>query len=247
MLDRSRGAILERLCNADRVLDVGGWADPLERADWVIDLMPYETRGLYERKGWVGRDHRPPERFTAATWVTRDVCAREPWPFADDQFDFVVCSHTLEDLRDPLWVCAEMERVGRAGYIEVPSRLEEQSHGIYGDFVGWPHHHWLIDVEGASIEFVFKDHEIHSRPECWFPRSFWETLSEEDRADTLWWEQGSFHYSERIFLEERPHERYLPDLVRRELALRPPPTSPEARQGRARLARISRRLRPGGS
>jgi hypothetical protein len=24
-----------------RLLDVGGWAAPLERADWVIDLLPY--------------------------------------------------------------------------------------------------------------------------------------------------------------------------------------------------------------
>ena len=247
MLDRSRGAILERLADGDLMLDVGGWADPFGRADWVIDLMPHETRGLYEREGWVERDDDPAERFTAATWVARDVCDREPWPFKDDQFDFVVCSHTLEDLRDPLWVCAEMERVGRAGYVEVPSRLEEQSHGVYGNFVGWPHHHWLIDVEADSIEFVFKDHEIHSRPECWFPRSFWERLSDEERVQTLWWEKGSFHYSERIFLEERPHERYLPDLVRRELELRPQSGAPATRRARERLARFSRRLRQAGS
>ena len=55
-----------------RVLDVGGWAAPLPRSDWVLDLLPYETRGLYG----------PPvdtaaERFTADTWVQRDSCATE--------------------------------------------------------------------------------------------------------------------------------------------------------------------------
>jgi len=27
------------------VLDVGGWFHPFARADWVIDLLPYATRG----------------------------------------------------------------------------------------------------------------------------------------------------------------------------------------------------------
>ena len=69
---------LERELSPDAlVLDVGGWARPLARADWVIDLMPHATRGLY------GADGDGPERFTEATWVQRDVCDREPWPFAD--------------------------------------------------------------------------------------------------------------------------------------------------------------------
>ena len=29
----------------------------------------------------------------------------------------VDCRHTLEDLYNPMWVCREMERVGRAGYV----------------------------------------------------------------------------------------------------------------------------------
>ena len=101
MFGPHREELLRRLPDEAVVLDVGGWAAPLERADWVIDLMPYETRGLYRRA------EPQPERFTADTWVVRDICAREPWPFADDQFDFVVCAQTLEDIRDPVWVCEE--------------------------------------------------------------------------------------------------------------------------------------------
>src|SRR5215212_2730078 len=112
------------------VLDVGGWASPLARADWVIDLMPHETRGLY------GESDPARERFSGERWVERDICARDPWPFADGQFDFAVCSHTLEDVRDPVWVCSELARVARAGYVEVPSRLEEQAFGVHGPWVG---------------------------------------------------------------------------------------------------------------
>ena len=47
------------------------------------------------------------------------------WPFPDKTFDFVVCSHLLEDVRDPITVCRELCRVGKAGYIETPSRIRE--------------------------------------------------------------------------------------------------------------------------
>src|SRR5688500_1405916 len=116
MLPASRERILHELTSDALVLDVGGWASPFSRADWVLDLMPYETRGLY------GEPDPGPERFSEASWVVRDICDRERWPFSDDQFDFVVCSHTLEDVRDPVWVCAELSRVARAGYVEVPAR-----------------------------------------------------------------------------------------------------------------------------
>jgi hypothetical protein len=163
------------------VLDVGGWAKPLHRADWVLDVMPYATRGL------LGSEGDGPERFTEATWVMRDICDHEPWPFDDGQFDFAVCSNVLEDIRDPLWVCSELQRVARAGYIEVPSRLEEQSWYVQGEWVGWAHHHWLIDVDGDRLDFLFKPHHIHAREEFRFPTSFWETLSPEQRWAQLWW------------------------------------------------------------
>jgi hypothetical protein len=194
MLPAHRDALLNRLSPAMLVLDVGGWASPLPRADWVIDLMPFETRGLYDRVPG-------PERFSSETWLQRDICDREPWPFADDHFDFVVCSHTLEDLRDPVWVCQEIVRVGRAGYVEVPSRLEEQSWGFEGPWTGWSHHRWLCDIarEQSQIAFTFKYHLVHS-PELCFPAGFAERLTAEQRVDWLWWE-GSFGAAERIHMD----------------------------------------------
>src|SRR5687768_15234743 len=109
--DSSLERLNARLGPDDLVLDVGAWWHPFTRADWVIDVMPYETRGPGGTQG------PPPERFSAETWVRRDICDREPWPFADRQFDFAVCAHTLEDVRDPVWVCGELMRVARAGYI----------------------------------------------------------------------------------------------------------------------------------
>ena len=225
MLAASRRRILERLTDDDLVLDVGAWAQPFERADWVLDLLPYETRGIY------GYDRETAdERFAADTWIVRDVCDREPWPFEDDRFDFAVCSHTLEDLRDPVWVCSELARVARAGYVEVPSRLEEQSLGVHGPWAGWSHHHWLCDVDGDAIQFVFKPPMVHFRDTDHFPAGFQATLTEEERVEQLWWE-GAFTARERVFVDSRPLDEYLSSFVA------------EHRPPEGRLARLRRRAR----
>ena len=139
MLESSASAIAQRLDADALVLDVGGAARPFPRADWILDLIPYEARG---QLGWDG--DRRAERFGPDTWVQRDICDREPWPFADRQFDFAICSHTLEDVRDPVWAARELQRVAAAGYIEVPALREELTYGIQGPWVGWGHHHWLV-------------------------------------------------------------------------------------------------------
>jgi hypothetical protein len=233
VLASSSQRILERVGDDGLVLDVGGWAKPFPRADWVLDLFPYATRGLYEYDRASAR-----ERFSERTWVVRDICDREPWPFADKQFDFAVCSHTLEDVRDPLWVCSELMRVAKAGYIEVPSRLEEQSWGVNGDFVGWSHHRWLIDVGQDRIEFVVKLHSLHARPDQYFPAGFWAGLEERERVQTLWWTEA-FSVSERVMVEAGESDRYLSEYVARELARRGSP--PQGQAGiRARLSRLWR-------
>lgn len=204
MLDSSRAEILSRIGEDDLVLDVGGWAKPFARADWVIDLMPHETRGLY------GYDQgsRDDERFSARTWVQRDICDREPWPFDDGRFDFAVCSHTLEDVRDPVWVCSELSRVARAGYVEVPSRLEEQSYGIQGPWVGWGHHHWLVDVEDGGLVFVFKHHIVHGPEEYRLPPEYHAGLSAEQKVETLFWE-ATLPARERVFVGTGELEKWL--------------------------------------
>jgi hypothetical protein len=158
-----------------------------------------------------------PERFTRETWIQRDVCDRRPYPFGDNEIDFVICSQLLEDVRDPLWVCSELIRVAKAGYIEVPSRLEEQSWGVNGAFVGWSHHRWLIDVGEEAIEFTCKLHALHAHPEWYFPEGFWSRLSDEQRVQTLWWEEG-FDVTERTIIDDAEADAYLGGFVSRELA-----------------------------
>lgn len=213
------------------VLDIGAWGRPFTRADWVMDLHPYATRGLY------GSDGPQPERFSEETWIVRDICDREPYPFGDDELDFVICSHTLEDVRDPIWVCSEMVRIAKAGYIEVPSRLEEQSYGFQGPWVGWGHHRWLVDATEGHVEFVFKHNVLHGRESDHFPAGYHDGLSPAQRVQTFWWE-GSFEYTERVFVTAEDLDPYLAEYVaehRLDVEVAAP-------SGRTRLSRAARKV-----
>jgi hypothetical protein len=159
-LERAR-QLLSEIPEHARVLDVGGGASPFPRADWVIDALPFERAGM----GSDGSAHRKlgtAPRYSPRTWTQLDLCERRPWPFKDKQFDFAVCSHLLEDVRDPIWVCSELSRVARAGYVEVPSRVEEQSRGVESPrYAGYSHHRWLITRAGEGLEFRHKPHVLH--------------------------------------------------------------------------------------
>jgi hypothetical protein len=196
MLQRNVDELLARLSPGDLVLDVGGWACPFNRAQWVLDAEPYETRGYYRTFGGPASQGGEKERFRRDTWVRRDICDKAPWPFADKQFDFVVCSHTLEDLRDPLWVCAELIRVAKRGYVEVPSREWETCRGAeHPAIAGLSHHRWLIDIDGKRMRFLPKYHLIHSHWRFSFPPAHLKRLPPERTVQWLWWE-GGFEFEE---------------------------------------------------
>jgi SAM-dependent methyltransferase len=159
--------------------------------------MPYETR----RK--VASQAGQREYFSKETWIQRDVCGRRPFPFKDKEIDFVVCSHTLEDIRDPVFVCSEICRVGKRGYIEVPSKLAELSLGIGSRrYAGHYHHRWIVEIENNKISFLIKPHFIHN---CWryhFPYCYGKNLLKQQEKCLQWlfWEE-SFYYEEKVIVD----------------------------------------------
>ncbi len=46
-------------------------------------------------------------------------------PFKDKEFDFVVCSHVIEHVKDVALFIKELERISLKGYIELPTILED--------------------------------------------------------------------------------------------------------------------------
>jgi hypothetical protein len=206
--------VLARIKPQDLVLDAGGWACPFNRADWVIDAEPYETRGFYASIGLPAHQGGDREHFTRDTWVQRDLCAREPWPFRDKQFDFSICSHTLEDLRDPLYVCSELIRVSKAGYIEVPSRLWESCRGIeHPRIAGLSHHRWLVELDGDHLRFTPKYHCMHAEFDLALPASYARRLTPEESVIRHYW-KDRFSYAETSIHGNENIHVFLSDYVR---------------------------------
>jgi hypothetical protein len=160
-LENARRLLAEIPANAT-VVDVGGGAAPFPRADYVIDALPMTAA----EAGSNGNSHQVlgmTPRYNAERWIQLDLCEHRPWPFKDKFFDYAICSHLLEDVRDPIWICSELRRVAKAGYIEVPSRIEEQSKGVeHPCYAGYHHHRWLITRDGNGLQFRHKPHMLHT-------------------------------------------------------------------------------------
>lgn len=93
------------------VLEVGSGGNPYARANVLLDAYA-ETR----ERHWVPlKSDRP----TVLGFV-------ENLPFKDKTFDFVIASHVLEHSTDPEKFLRELQRVAKAGYIEVPDAFMER-------------------------------------------------------------------------------------------------------------------------
>jgi hypothetical protein len=210
--------VLSRIGPGDRVLDVGGWACPFNRADWIIDACPYETRGYYATVGLPASQGGEREHFTAETWVQRDICDHTPWPFPDKYFDFSICSHTLEDVRDPLFVCSELIRVSKQGYIETPSRLAETCRGWENDRIaGLNHHRWLIDYQPDRLVFTMKWHMIHTDRSFTLSPRLYYALDPVDRISWMFWDDR-FEFSEKILHGREVKKAYFREFIAEAMA-----------------------------
>ncbi|HEX8206321.1 MAG TPA: hypothetical protein VF587_09715 [Solirubrobacteraceae bacterium] len=194
MLPQAVERIRTVLSGDEEVLQVGGCAEPFGRADWVLDARPYEDRGVAE-----GR-----ERFSSRTWLVRDACAREPWPFDDDRFAFAVCT-TLATVRDPIGVCSELSRVARAGYVEVPTIEAELAGGAA---------RWLCDVDHAELVFVHKSTGVAGDARTKVPPRWHARLEASERVHGLFWE-GRLPARERLVADEALVEELAERLRRR--------------------------------
>jgi SAM-dependent methyltransferase len=93
------------------VLEVGSGGNPYARANVLLDA--YEDT---QERHWA---RLVSDRPTVLGFV-------ENLPFRDHAFDFVIASHVLEHSAHPDRFLMELQRVARAGYIEVPDAFMER-------------------------------------------------------------------------------------------------------------------------
>lgn len=151
LIRTDQGSGVEVLANLDPdwfVVDVGGWANTIWRANMVIDIEPYETRKISSN-----------ELFGPESWIQMDFGGFEPvhLPFPDKHVDFIWCQQTLEDLASPFGLMRELIRVAKRGFIEIPSREWEITVGVDSPhFAGFCHHHWYGELIPNGDDFIFE-------------------------------------------------------------------------------------------
>jgi len=150
--------IIEPLPESSLVIDLGGGIQPLRRANWVVDIVPYHKRHAGRFYGEVS------ETFNEQTWICSDLCDDE-WVslLPKEKFDFAFCNHTLEDLRDPIGVIRKISKIARRGFIGTPHWSLEVgnlsrifNYGNNSACCGYPHHRWLMNASESGIECVWK-------------------------------------------------------------------------------------------
>lgn len=116
----------------DLVLDVGSGDKPSWRADVLLDL-------------YAGAEYAAQRSGRASARVSRPLFDADAadMPFADGAFDYAICSNLLEHVTDPAAVAAELTRVARAGYIEVPEAASAK-------IVDFPSHLWWCRLDDSD-------------------------------------------------------------------------------------------------
>lgn len=113
-VDRLKWALRKAFLPVDDkglVLDVGAGGNPYPRSDILLDRL-------------AGSEHRCGESMMIDRPVVFADASR--MPFKDKSFDFVIASHILEHMAEPEVFLAELQRVGKSGYIETPNAIFER-------------------------------------------------------------------------------------------------------------------------
>ena len=104
-----------------KVLEVGCGYSANKRANVICDIL--DLSNFYQNR-----------KFVKLT--------EKKLPFSNNEFDFVIASHVLEHIEDIDFFIKELQRVSSKGYIEVPTKLEDNL-----VFENKKDHFWHMDFD----------------------------------------------------------------------------------------------------
>ncbi len=137
-----------------RVVDLGGSMYP-----WAWEVVTHyadliDPKEYHQDPTWV-------ERTKDSETIKGDLCDPIFWHILRNhpQFDFAICSQTLEDIRDPSVVINNLPTIAKEGFISIPSKYAELCFGIEGtdpkdqedwgitkSYRGYMHHRWVFTI-----------------------------------------------------------------------------------------------------
>ncbi len=119
------------------LIDIGCSANPWTK-DYVTHIVDIKTSGM------------------GVTEFIGNISDAEVWNEVleyvskNGKFDFLVATHTIEDISGAALVCNMFSKVAKEGYIAVPSKYFELSRHE-GAWIGCIHHRWIYDIDNNEL------------------------------------------------------------------------------------------------
>ena len=114
-----------------KILDIGCGYSANEFATTICDVQ--DLSEFYKEKNFVKLENKS-------------------LPFKDNEFDFVIASHVLEHVEDFKFFIKELERVSNKGYIELPTKLEDNL-----VFENKKDHLWHMDFNDVDSKLIISN------------------------------------------------------------------------------------------
>jgi len=116
---------------------MGGWSSPV--VDCIIDFNdPINNSEILHFKCDITN---PSSWLEILNYVEKN-----------GKFDFCICSHTLEDIMNPVFVCEQICKISKEGYIAVPSKYKElYRFETNHKYRGYIHHRWIFNIENNKF------------------------------------------------------------------------------------------------
>jgi hypothetical protein len=132
--------------------DSSGWRPDLKGLK-VVDIGGANSFNSYDNDAVI--DIREPLNKTKHTFVG-NIDEPEIWEDVlkhvakHGQWDYAICTHTLEDIHNPVYVTKQIEKIAKKGLIVEPSKFRELLR-FSGNFRGFIHHNWIFDVRDGEL------------------------------------------------------------------------------------------------
>lgn len=127
--------------DTDKVLEIGPGSTPYFRSDVFLEKEYKTQEEQIAQSGYSG----------ILTTDKRIVTyTGDRFPFEDNEFDYIICSHVLEHVNNPDSFLNEIQRVGKKGYLEFPT--------LYYDYIyNIPEHKLFLFYRTGVIYWMTKE------------------------------------------------------------------------------------------
>jgi hypothetical protein len=133
----------EKIKNSNyTVIDIGGVTNvwTLDIIDLLVDINTTDTLNS----------------------LSVDICSTESlvklqtYVEEHGMFDYAICTHTLEDIFNPIDILKILPTIAKRGVISMPSANTEFSRCENPHWLGYIHHRWIFDQTGTTMLIIPK-------------------------------------------------------------------------------------------